>query len=111
MVEGCWRSLRTDGPRNAGAPNLEDLGYSSRYFLEELIANESGMCCRSQFPDSGPAVESRLIGLIQKADLAGGSLSDQLFQAMRQSIIDGAPETATELAQQALADGSIRSRR
>jgi len=30
---------------------------------------------------------------------------DQLFGAMRQSIIDGAPDTATELAQQALANG------
>lgn len=32
-------------------------------------------------------------------------MSDQLFQAMRQSVIDGAPETATRLAQQALANG------
>jgi methanogenic corrinoid protein MtbC1 len=30
---------------------------------------------------------------------------DSLFQAMRQSILDGAPERASELAQQALADG------
>ena len=29
-------------------------------------------------------------------------MSDQLFQAMRQSIIDGAPDTATTLAQQSL---------
>ncbi|MFY9647733.1 MAG: corrinoid protein [Terriglobales bacterium] len=35
----------------------------------------------------------------------GGDLSDQLFQAMRQSIIDGASDTAVELAQQALAHG------
>jgi len=32
-------------------------------------------------------------------------LSDQLFQAMRQSIIDGAPDAATELAQRALVNG------
>jgi trimethylamine corrinoid protein len=32
-------------------------------------------------------------------------VSDQLFQAMRQSIIDGAPDVATELAQQALSSG------
>lgn len=32
-------------------------------------------------------------------------MSDQLFQAMRQSIIDGASETAVELAEQALANG------
>ncbi len=32
-------------------------------------------------------------------------MSDPLFGAMRQSIIDGAPDTATELAHQALANG------
>lgn len=32
-------------------------------------------------------------------------MSDQLFQAMRQSIIDGAPDTARKLAHQALANG------
>lgn len=32
-------------------------------------------------------------------------MPDQLFGAMRQSIIDGSPDTATELAQQALAEG------
>jgi len=32
-------------------------------------------------------------------------LSDQLFQAMRQSIIDGAPDAATELALRALVNG------
>ena len=32
-------------------------------------------------------------------------MPDQLFGAMRQSIIDGSPDTATELAQQALAKG------
>jgi corrinoid protein of di/trimethylamine methyltransferase len=32
-------------------------------------------------------------------------LSDQLFQSMRQSIIDGAPDAATELAQRALVNG------
>ena len=32
-------------------------------------------------------------------------MPDQLFQAMRQSIIDGASDTATELAQRALASG------
>jgi corrinoid protein of di/trimethylamine methyltransferase len=35
---------------------------------------------------------------------AGGPVSDQLFLAMRQSIIDGAPDIATELARQALAN-------
>jgi corrinoid protein of di/trimethylamine methyltransferase len=35
----------------------------------------------------------------------GGHLSGQLFQAMRQSIIDGACDRAVELAQQALANG------
>jgi trimethylamine corrinoid protein len=32
-------------------------------------------------------------------------VSDQLFGAMLQSIVDGAPDTATELARQALANG------
>ena len=32
-------------------------------------------------------------------------MSDQLFQAMRQSIIDGAPDAATELALRALVNG------
>ena len=45
-----------------------------------------------------------MIGL-QKLILAGGSVSDALFGAMLQSIVDGAPEKAAELAQQALADG------
>jgi len=42
---------------------------------------------------------------ISRLICAGGSLSDQLFQAMRQSIVDGASDTATELAQEALANG------
>ena len=32
-------------------------------------------------------------------------MADQIFQAMRQSIIDGAPDAAAELARQSLADG------
>jgi hypothetical protein len=36
---------------------------------------------------------------------------DQLFGAMLQSIVDGAPDTAKELARQALPMASIRSKR
>jgi corrinoid protein of di/trimethylamine methyltransferase len=35
----------------------------------------------------------------------GGNVNFELFQAMRQSIIDGAPDTAAALARQALASG------
>jgi len=42
---------------------------------------------------------------IPKVGLEGGCLSDQLFLAMRQSIIDGAPDAATQLAQRALVNG------
>ena len=34
-------------------------------------------------------------------------MSDSTFAAMRQSIIDGSPDTAAELARQALASGLV----
>lgn len=46
-----------------------------------------------------------MIGVIVKPISVGGSLSDQIFQAMRQSIIDGTPDKATELAREAVAIG------
>jgi len=62
-------------------------------------------CAGSQFCDSRRDTIAARIGLIATPIAAGGSVPDQLFEAMRQSIIDGAPDTATELAQQALASG------
>ena len=50
-------------------------------------------------------VQSRLGSADPRADLGGGPVSDQLFGAMFQSIIDGSPEKAKELAQQSLASG------
>ena len=47
----------------------------------------------------------RRIGLILRLTSNGGSVSDPLFGAMRQSVIDGAPDKAAELAQQALDSG------
>jgi corrinoid protein of di/trimethylamine methyltransferase len=63
------------------------------------------MCGGSQFCDFPPTYNRRLIGLIPRLISAGGPVSDELFRAMRQSIIDGAPDMATDLAQQALANG------
>jgi len=54
---------------------------------------------------SGPEYNRGLVSLIPRPICMGGSLSDQLFQAMRQSIIDGVSDRAAELAQEALDSG------
>src|SRR6266498_445354 len=54
-------------------------------------------CCFCDF-------NHRLASLPRSA-CARGSMPDHNFSAMRQSIIDGAPETASGLAQQAVSSG------
>ena len=63
------------------------------------------MCGGSQSADSPPEYNPGLDRLIPGLISVGGSVSHPLFGAMLQSIIDGSPEKAKELAQQALADG------
>ena len=63
------------------------------------------MCGGSHLSTPRRGTIPALVSLISGPICEGGPLSDPLFQAMRQSIIDGAPDTAAELAQQALANG------
>jgi corrinoid protein of di/trimethylamine methyltransferase len=76
-----------------------------RNFQLRSLPNPPGCALDHSFATFHRDTIAANIGLVSGLISAGGSVPDQLFGAMRQSIIDGAPDTATALAQQALAHG------